>query len=100
MDSPRSIIRSNRRTILKTMAAGAGTLAAGSLLARPAIAQASEITMITDASNNRPVVDRIAADFEKDTGVKVTINGIDSESNKTAIRSYLVTSPPDVCFWG
>ena len=103
MDSPRSIIRSgirsDRRTILKTLAAGAGTLAAGSLLARPAIAQAREITMITDASNNRPVVDRIAADFERDTGVKVTINGIDSESNKTAIRSYLVTSPPDVCFW-
>lgn len=103
MDLSRSIIRSgirsDRRSLLKSMAAGAGALAAGPLLARPAIAQAREITMISDASNNRPVVDRIAADFERDTGVKVTINGIDHESNKTAIRNYLVTSPPDVCFW-
>ena len=80
---------------------GTGAVLAGSMLARPAIAQAKELTIISNLGNadQRAVLQRLADEYSKASGVAVTINNMDHEAHKTAIRSYLVVGAPDVCFW-
>ena len=80
---------------------GTGAVLAGSMLARPAIAQAKELTIISNIGNadQRAVLQRLADEYAKASGVTVTINNMDHEAHKTAIRSYLVVGAPDVCFW-
>lgn len=90
-----SMNKPSRRQLLQ---AGA---AVGTVLAMPAFAQQRKLTVISERSNpkTREVLAKLAADFEKGTGVAVTVNNMDSEAHKTAIRNYLVASPPDICFW-
>lgn len=85
----------SRRQILHTGAA------LGVALAAPAFAQQRKLTVISERSNakTREALAKLAADFEKQTGVAVTVNNMDHEAHKTAIRNYLVASPPDICFW-
>ncbi|SCM73925.1 ABC-type sugar transport system, periplasmic component [uncultured Pleomorphomonas sp.] len=80
---------------------GTGAVLAGGLLARPAIAQARELTIISNIGNadQRAVLQRLADEYAKASGVAVTINNMDHEAHKTAIRSYLVVGAPDICFW-
>lgn len=88
-----------RRTFLKS-AAGLSAAAVGGFPI-PAIAQSSEVTVISAESNanTAEALRRIAADFEKAAGTKVVVNNMDHEAHKTAIRNYLVAGAPDVCFW-
>ncbi|OWW04034.1 ABC transporter substrate-binding protein [Rhizobium sp. R72] len=80
---------------------GAGTMLAGAALSAPAIAQSNEVTIISNIGDagQRGVLQKIAEAFSKESGTKVTINNMDHEAHKTAIRSYLVVGAPDVCFW-
>ncbi|MBB3395538.1 multiple sugar transport system substrate-binding protein [Rhizobium sp. BK060] len=80
---------------------GAGTALAGVALSCPALAQSKELTIISNIGNaaQREVLQRIASEYEKAGRVKVTINNMDHEAHKTAIRSYLVVGAPDLCFW-
>jgi len=80
---------------------GAGTVLVGAALGAPAIAQSKEITIISNIgdASQRGVLQKIADGFSKESGTKVTINNMDHEAHKTAIRSYLVVGAPDVCFW-
>ena len=91
-------ISASRREFL--VGAGAAALA-GTTLGRPALAQSKEMTIISNIGSaaQRDVLQRIASEFEKTSGVKVIINNMDHEAHKTAIRSYLVVGAPDVCFW-
>lgn len=88
-----------RRTFLK----GAASLPAAAMggFPIPAIAQSSEVTVISAESNanTAEALRRIAADFERTAGTKVVVNNMDHEAHKTAIRNYLVAGAPDVCFW-
>lgn len=92
--------RPTRREIVKISAAVISA-AVTSALSFPAIAQQRKLTVISERSNpkTRAVLAKVAADFEKETGVNVTVNNMDHEAHKTAIRNYLVASPPDLCFW-
>jgi multiple sugar transport system substrate-binding protein len=80
---------------------GTGAALAGSMLSRPAIAENKEMTIISNIGSaaQREVLQRLVGEFEKASGVKVTVNNMDHEAHKTAIRSYLVVGAPDVCFW-
>ena len=75
---------------------GAGAALASTTLGRPALAQSKEMTIISNIGDatQRGVLQRVASEFEKASGVKVTINNMDHEANKTAIRSYLVRRLP------
>lgn len=88
----------SRRTFLKGTA-GVSTALSGFPI--PALAQSSEVTIISAESNanTAEVLRRIAADFGKAAGTKVVVNNMDHEAHKTAIRNYLVAGAPDVCFW-
>jgi multiple sugar transport system substrate-binding protein len=90
---------SSRRAVLK----GAGAFSALAItgLATPAVAQSKDLTIISDLGNpeQRGVLQRLANEFEKKSGAKVVINNMDHEAHKTAIRSYLVVGPPDLCLW-
>ncbi|MBB4951966.1 multiple sugar transport system substrate-binding protein [Agrobacterium vitis] len=90
-------IKASRRQVLL----GAGAALAGSALFSPAIAAGGEITIISDLGNadQREILARLATEYGKKSGSKVTINNMDHEAHKTAIRSYLVVSAPDICFW-
>ncbi|WP_158818894.1 ABC transporter substrate-binding protein [Methylocapsa sp. S129] len=90
----------NRRAFLKAVG-GSATLAAMGGFPMPAIAQTKQITIINDQSNANAnaVFAKIATAFEAQSGVKVVINNMDHEANKTAIRNYLVAGAPDICFW-
>jgi len=90
-------ISASRRKFL----VGAGAALASATLGRPALAQSKEMTIISNigSATQRDVLQRVAGEFEKTSGVKVTINNMDHEAHKTAIRSYLVVGAPDVCFW-
>ena len=90
-------IKASRRQFL----IGTGAALAGTALSRPAIAAGGEVTIISDLGNadQRAVLERLAGEFTKKTGTKVTINNMDHEAHKTAIRSYLVVGAPDICFW-
>ncbi len=60
------------------------------------------LTINSDRSGPRQkaMLAQIATEFEaSNPGITVTINTLDLESYKTAIRNFLVTSPPDVAFW-
>ncbi|AWI61457.1 ABC transporter substrate-binding protein [Sinorhizobium fredii] len=80
---------------------GAGSALAGMALGCPALAQSKELSIISNIGNaaQRDVLQRIASEYQKATGVTVTINNMDHEAHKTAIRSYLVVGAPDLCFW-
>lgn len=92
--------KTNRRTFLKTVGGSAALVAMGSF-PMPAIAQTKQITVINDQGNANAIAAfaKIATAFEAQSGVKVVINNMDHEANKTAIRNYLVAGAPDVCFW-
>lgn len=80
----------------------AGTAAtAGIALATPALAQSRELVIISNRGNagQRQALEAIAQAFGKASGVKVSVNNMDHEAHKTAIRNYLVASPPDINFW-
>ncbi|WP_309084614.1 ABC transporter substrate-binding protein [Chelativorans sp.] len=84
----------NRRQVL------AGIAAAGTTLSMPAIAQTRRLVINSNANNKlRPVFDQIVAAFEKAENCEVQVNYADYESYNTSIRSFLVTNPPDICFW-
>lgn len=85
-----------RRHFLASSAAVAG---AG--LFAPALAQGTEVKIISNLGNadQRAVLERLAKEFTEKTGTPVTINNVDHEANKTQIRSYLVVGAPDICFW-
>jgi multiple sugar transport system substrate-binding protein len=88
----------SRRTFM--LGAG-GLLASTTILSSPALAQSKQLTIISNIANapQREVLQRLASEFEKTSGTKVTINNMDHEAHKTAIRSYLVVGAPDLCFW-
>ena len=93
-------LRTTRRRFLKATGAAIAASAAGNLCL-PALAQAQEITIISNLSNvgQRDILHRLAAEYEAKSGAKITINNMDHEAHKTAIRSYLVVGAPDICFW-
>ncbi len=98
-ETPR-IQGATRRTVIKSIGAGAATMAFGGL-ARPAFAQSRTITIIFN-SNTEGQIEALRAaiaDFEQATGAKAELNLMDHEANKTAIRNYLVAGAPDICFW-
>lgn len=99
MHKPYGLV-TNRRAFLKTIGGGAAAVALGGL-SMPAIAQEKTLTIINNGNNENQtaVLKRIVADFEKARGVKVSLNFMDHEAHKTAIRNYLVAGAPDVCFW-
>lgn len=85
-----------RRTFLISSAAIAGA----SCLGMPLFAKTRQLVIISDKSGDqRKVLEKIVADFEKESGIKVSLNNMDHEAHKTAIRNYLVASPPDINFW-
>ncbi|MBT9383744.1 ABC transporter substrate-binding protein [Pseudooceanicola sp. CBS1P-1] len=86
----------NRRRFLAATAA-AGT----SCLAAPLYAQSRELVIISDRGNpdQRAALTDIANAFGREAGVRVSLNNMDHEAHKTAIRNYLVASPPDINFW-
>ena len=90
-------IKASRRQFL----IGAGATIAGSALYSPALADGGEVTIISDLGNadQRAVLERVAKEYTQKTGTKITINNMDHEAHKTAIRSYLVVGAPDICFW-
>ncbi|TRL34037.1 ABC transporter substrate-binding protein [Rhizobium straminoryzae] len=96
MTIDRISLRPTRRAFMGGMGAAASTA-----LFAPAIAQSRQLTIISNRGNadQRKAVENIAADFGKAAGVSVTVNNMDHEAHKTAIRNYLVASPPDICFW-
>ena len=86
----------NRRAFI------ASTTAAASVgLASPLFAQNRELVIISNRGNvgQREALQAIAEEFGKATGAKVSVNNMDHEAHKTAIRNYLVASPPDINFW-
>ena len=89
-----------RRGLLGCMGA-AGATAAFSGLSAPAIAATRELDIISNESTQsaRDVFSKIVDDFQASSGVNVNLNYMDHEGHKTAIRNYLVTSAPDICFW-
>lgn len=89
----------SRRTFLKASAAMSAAALPG--LSTPAIAQSTEVTIISAESNAKTAeaLRLIASEFGKAAGTKVTVNNMDHEAHKTAIRNYLVAGAPDVCFW-
>lgn len=92
--------RTTRRSFLTTVGGGVALIAAGGL-AMPAIALEKNLTIIHNGENDKQqaVLRQIVAAFEKQTGATVTLNFMDGESHKTAIRNYLVAGAPDICFW-
>ena len=93
--------RAWRRRILGGLTLGVA-IATNAVLFAPQAVQAETLVINSDRSNPRQkaTLAKIASDFEaRNPGVTVTINTSDIESHKTAIRNYLVTSPPDVAFW-
>jgi multiple sugar transport system substrate-binding protein len=92
-----SAIRASRRQFL----IGSGAALTGAALYTPALAKGGEVTIISDLANGdqRAVLQKIADAYSKKTGTTITINNMDHEAHKTAIRSYLVVGPPDICFW-
>jgi multiple sugar transport system substrate-binding protein len=91
------LLRPTRRVFLQ----GTGMAIASAALSAPAIAQARELTIISNRGNadQRKALEKIAADFGKAAGATITVNNMDHEAHKTAIRNYLVASAPDICFW-
>ncbi|MFK3781671.1 ABC transporter substrate-binding protein [Agrobacterium sp. NPDC089420] len=87
----------SRRNFLATT----GSILAATALTTPAIAQTRQLTIISNRGNadQRKALETIASAFGKEAGVTVSVNNMDHEAHKTAIRNYLVTSPPDICFW-
>jgi multiple sugar transport system substrate-binding protein len=70
------------------------------LLAAPVWAETLTINSDRSAPPQKAMLAQIAREFEQqNAGVTVEINTLDLESYKTAIRNFLVTSPPDVAFW-
>lgn len=83
-------------TIKKTLTAGAisALMIAG--------AQAGNLVINSNQSDPAPKAAwaEIIADFESaNPDIDVTVNEYDHEGYKSAIRNWLVTSPPDVVFW-
>lgn len=78
-----------------------GTAAVAASVAVPAFAKKRELVVISNRSNpqQRVALERIAARFGQAASAKVSVNNMDHEAHKTAIRNYLVASPPDICFW-
>ena len=97
MDSSRPGL--TRRQALSTMAA-VGSVAFSGITA-PAIAATRQLTIISNEGTQdaKNVFQKIVDAYAKDTGVDVALNFMDHEGHKTAIRNYLVTAAPDICFW-
>jgi multiple sugar transport system substrate-binding protein len=93
-------IMSSRRSVLKGMAGGAAALAIGGLAA-PALGQSRQLNIINNDATQpaQEALKKIADAFGAETGTNVTLNFMDHEGHKTAIRNYLVVSAPDICFW-
>ena len=89
-----------RRAFLKTVGGGAAALAVGGI-AMPAIAQSNNLTIVFNGNNENQTnaLKAIISAFEQQSGATVTLNQMDHEAHKTAIRNYLVAGAPDICFW-
>lgn len=86
----------NRRAFLISSAATVGAMG----LTSPLVAKTRKLVIISDKSGDqRTVLEKIVKDFEKASGIKVSLNNMDTEAHKTAIRNYLIASPPDINFW-
>ncbi|RJS93620.1 ABC transporter substrate-binding protein [Salinisphaera sp. Q1T1-3] len=85
-----------RRRVIQGLGCGLALSGFGA----PAIATQRELVITSDLNTGQYAVFReIVADFGRRVGVRVTLNNIAHEANKTAIRNYLVADPPDICFW-
>lgn len=84
-----------------TAGATIGSAVALGGLATPAIAATRQLTIISNEStqDGRAAFQKIVEGFGKDAGVQTSLNFMDHEGHKTAIRNYLVTAAPDICFW-
>jgi len=88
-----------RRSFLASTTAVVGAASIGGLAA-PALAKDRRLVVISDKSGDQRVaLEKIVAEFETASGIKVSLNNMDTEAHKTAIRNYLVASPPDISFW-
>lgn len=87
----------SRRSFL----AGTAATVSATGLAAPLYAQNRELIIISNRGNasQREALEGIASDFGAAAGVKASVNNMDHEAHKTAIRNYLVASPPDINFW-
>jgi len=73
---------------------------AGLLAASPSVAGTIVLNASVASAPDREAVGSAVAAFEKAyPDIKVEVNYYDEESNKTAIRNWLTTSPPDVVKW-
>jgi len=97
MNSTLQFLHTSRRRFLQ----GTAAVIASAALSAPAIAQNKHLTIISNRGNaeQRKTLETIAKAFGDARGVTVTVNNMDHEAHKTAIRNYLVASPPDICFW-
>ncbi len=97
MNSTMQFLPTSRRRFLQ----GTGAAIASAALYTPAIAQNKQLTVISNRGNaeQRKALETIAKAFGDASGATVTVNNMDHEAHKTAIRNYLVASPPDICFW-
>lgn len=88
---------SRRAFIASTVATGAASVG----LSTPALAQAAPVNIISAIANSGTLaaLRKIGADYQAATGIEVIINNMEHEAHKTAIRSYLTVSAPDICFW-
>ncbi|WP_127901480.1 ABC transporter substrate-binding protein [Solirhodobacter olei] len=89
----------SRRTFIKY---GAGTAAlAATGLGTPALAQGRKIKIFANQpeAGVRAGLKDIVKGFTAASGTKVELSFTDHEAYKTAIRNFLVTDAPDVCFW-
>ena len=90
----------SRRTLLGGMGTIGATAALGGLV-MPALGASRQLNIISNESTQsaRDVFSKIVEGFQASSGIKVNLNFMDHEGHKTAIRNYLVTSAPDICFW-
>lgn len=77
-------------------------LALGASLFAVTAAQAGTVVFNASVASapDREAVNGAVASFEAaNPGIKVEVNFYDEESNKTAIRNWLATNPPDIVKW-
>jgi multiple sugar transport system substrate-binding protein len=102
IDQPnQSAWRAGGRLSRRAFGAGAmASLTSAGAFPAPALAQNAPVTVIWAEGNpNFDVLEAIAAEFTAATGTPVSLNNMDHEAHKIAIRNYLVAGPPEITFW-
>lgn len=87
-----------------TLKASIAALAAGAVLATPALAQdlSGKLVIFSDMHDPAPraTMEALAAEFdEMHPGLEVDLTIINREEYKTQIRNFLAANPPDVANW-